>query len=97
MRSLIPNSVVVAGTSPPRRQPAPSHVGRKLADREAERRRHQLVTWRERMGLTVAEAADALGIAKQRLRENLYDKKRPPSKRTLRLAEMLEHERNSHA
>jgi len=46
--------------------------------------------WRKRMGYTVNQAAEVLGLTYARLKENLYHPDRPPSSRTLRLAEQLE-------
>ena len=53
-----------------------------------------LRAWRKRMGYTVSEAAEALGLSRQRFKDNIYiPDKRPPSARTIELARALEHKK----
>lgn len=53
-----------------------------------------LRAWRKRMGYTVSEAAEALGLSRQRFKDNIYiPDKRPPSARTIELAQALEREK----
>lgn len=53
-----------------------------------------LQQWRLRMGFTVPQAAEALGLSEARLSDNLYQHDRRPSDRTMRLALRLEQKKS---
>ena len=56
-----------------------------------------LNAWRQRLGLTITQAAQALNLSRGRLTDCLYDPKRPPSKATVATALALERQKGGGA
>lgn len=50
----------------------------------------ELNLWRQRLGLTITQAAQALHLSRGRMVDSLYDKKRPPSRATAATALLIE-------
>ena len=53
----------------------------------------ELNAWRQRLGLSITDAAKALNLSRGRLTDCLYDPKRPPSKATVETATRLERQK----